>query len=435
MNQANTISILNGRVIDPANGLDAILDLHIQDGKIAAIGTAPAGFVAATTISATNQIVCPGLIDLAVRLREPGQEFKATIASETKAAATAGITTLCCLPDTQPVIDTPAVVELIRQRAESSAKARVLPIAALTRGLSGEILSEMAALRDAGCVAVSNIDFPLKSALIERRALEYATTFGLTCILQPIEYSLKNKGCVHEGRISAKLGLPGIPEAAETVALARSLILAAQVGARVHFHALSSAAGIHLFERNQHQNPALTADVAIHNLHLTEDHVESFNSNCHVIPPLRSYADREALRHAVANGKISAICSDHQPHEPDAKTNPFPATAPGISGLETLLALTLRLVDEGVMNLSAALEQLTYGPARSLGLPFLGRLDVGNPADVCIFDPNLTWQVDRTQFVSHGRNTPFHTWNVRGRVNCTLLDGRVVFQRLPIVTF
>lgn len=429
MNLIPSISIVNGHIIDPANDLNAVLDLHLQNGKIAAIGPAPAGFTPAITIQAANQIVCPGLIDLAVRLREPGQEYKATIATETAAAVASGITTLCAMPDTNPVTDTPAVVELIRQRAESSAKARVLPIAALTRGLGGDILSDMAALRDAGCVAISNIDRPLKNALLERRALEYAATFGLICIVQPIDNSLKNQGCVHEGRISAKLGLPGIPEAAETVALTKILILAAHAGAQVHFHALSSAAGISLFSRSQYQNSTLTADVAIHNLHLTEDDVENFNTNCHVMPPLRSHADREALRRAVADGKIIAICSDHQPHEPDAKTNPFPATAPGISGLDTLLPLTLRLVDEKIMNLNAAIERLTWGPARCLGLPFLGCFNIGNPADVCIFDPNSTWEINTKQFLSHGHNTPFHGWSVRGRVNWTLVDGRIVFTR------
>jgi len=428
MNTFNCVSIVGGRLIDPANNIDEIADVHIQGKRVVAIGKVPNGFVADTVITARDQIVCPGIIDLAVRLREPGQEFKATIASETAAAAAAGITTMCCLPDTQPVIDTPAVVELIRQRAEMSGKTKILPIGALTHGLDGAILSEMAALRDAGCVAVSNIDLPLKTALIERRALEYATTFGLTCILQPIESSLRNCGCVHEGRIAAKLGLLGISEAAETVALSRSLILALQTGARVHFHALSSAAGANLFSRSLHQNPLLSADVAIHNLHLTEEHVDGFNSECHVIPPLRTLADRDTLRQKVAEGKIAAICSDHQPHEPDAKTNPFPATAPGISGLETLLPLTLRLVDEGVMSLFTAIERITWGAARSLGLPLSGRLDVGSIADVCVFDPSITWQIDKHKLLSRGHNTPFDDWTVRGRVNYTLVEGNIVFR-------
>lgn len=430
MKAAPRISIRNGRFIDPANGIDEQLDVHIQDGKIAALGSAPTWFQPELVISAAGHIICPGLIDLAARLREPGQEFKATIASETTAAAASGITTLCCLPDTQPVIDTPAVAELIRQQAERTGKARVLPIGAMTRGFGGEYLSEMAALRDAGCVAVSNVAFPFKNTLIERHALEYAASFGLICILQPTDHALQDRGCVHEGHISARLGLPGIPEAAETVALARDLLLAMAVGARVHFHALSSAAGVTLFGRSHYQNSALSADVAIHHLHLTEDHVDGFDSNCHVLPPLRTHADREALRQAVATGRVVAICSDHQPHEPDAKINPFPATAPGISGLETLLPLTLKLVDEGILSLCSALECLTWGPARCLGLP-LGRLEEGDIADLCIFDPNTTWRVDAAKFLSRGHNTPFHGWDLKGQVNWTILEGRVTFQRYP----
>lgn len=428
MKTAPRISIRNGRFIDPANGIDEQLDVHIQDGRVAALGSAPTGFQPELIISAADQVVCPGLIDLAVRLREPGQEFKATIASETTAAAASGITTLCYLPDTQSAIDTPAVAELIRQQAERTGKARVLPVGAMTRGFDGEYLSEMAALHAAGCVAVSNVAAPFKSTLIELHALEYAASFGLICILQPTDYALQDRGCVHEGYISARLGLPGIPEAAETVALARDLLLAGQMDVRVHFHALSTAAGAVLFGQSHDQNKALSADVAIHQLHLTEEHVDGFDSNCHVLPPLRTHADREALRQAVANGRIAAICSDHQPHEPDAKTNPFPATAPGISGLETLLPLTLKLVHEGAFSLCVALERLTWGPARCLGMS-LGRLEEGAIADICIFDPEAPWQVDQTKFLSCGHNTPFNGWNLKGQVNWTLLAGRPTFQR------
>jgi dihydroorotase len=427
MNEAQRISICHGRLIDPANGVDGLFDLHIEEGRILAVGAAPAGFHADLIIPAGGMVVCPGLIDLAARLREPGSEHKATIASETAAAVAGGITTLCCPPDTQPIIDTPAVAELIRQRAEQADKARVLPMGAMTRRLAGDQLSDMVALREAGCIAISNADQPLKNTLVERRALEYAATFGLICLLQPIDHALQDGGCAHEGRIGTLLGLPGIPEAAETVALARDLVLAEQFGAQVHFHGLSSAAGAVLFGRSRYENPRISADVAIHHLHLTEDDLEGFDSNCHLIPPLRTSADREALRQAVADGRIEAICSDHQPHEPDAKRDPFPATEPGISGLETLLSLTLRLVEQGMLDLSTALERLTWGPARILGLP-LGRLEVGRAADLCIFDPAECWRVDSAAFLSRGHNTPFHGWELPGRVHWTLRDGRVVFQ-------
>ncbi len=422
------ISIYDGHLIDPANGIDAPFDVHIQDGHIVALGTAPANFQPTLSISAANQIVCPGFIDLAARLREPGQEFKATIASETIAAAASGITTLCCLPDTQLAIDTPAVAKLIRQQAERTGKTRVLPVGSMIRGSNGESLSDMAALHEAGCLAVSNVAFPFKNTLIERHALEYAASFGLTCILQPIDYALQDHGCVHEGHIGARLGLPSIPETAETVALARDLLLAEAIGSKIHIHALSTAKGAILFGRSRYQNTALSADVAIHQLHLTEDHVDGFDSNCHVLPPLRNVADREALRQAIAKGHITAICSDHQPHEPDAKTNPFPVTEPGISGLETLLPLTLKLVHEGILDLSTAIERLTWGPACCLGLS-LGRLEEGTIADVCIFDPNISWHVDKTKFLSRGQNTPFHGWDLKGQVNWTILEGYPTFQR------
>lgn len=428
MNRPLRISIRNGRLVDPANGIDEMLDLHLEDGYIKAVGSAPSGFRAEQTIAADGHVVCPGLIDLAARLREPGEEHKATIASETTAAAANGITTLCCPPDTDPVIDTPAVAELIRQRADHVGKSRVLPLGALTRGLAGEHLSEMAALRDAGCIAVSNAGRALKNTLVQRRALEYATTFGLTCMLQPMDHALMDHGCAHEGRVSTHLGLRGIPEAAETVAVARDLALAEQTGARLHFRGLSTATGVAMFSQAKSANANLSADVSIYQLHLTEDDVAGFDSNCHVIPPLRTSADRDALRMAVADDRIEAICSDHQPHDADAKTNPFPATEPGISGLDSLLPLALRLVDEEVMGLSSVLDRLTWGPARILGIP-QGRLEPGRRADICVFDPNASWQLESRAMLSRGHNTPFLGWGLKGRVNWTLLGGNVVFQR------
>lgn len=427
MNQASRISIRNGRLVDPANDIDQVLDLHLENGRIKAVGPAPSGFHPEVTLSAENMVVCPGLIDTAARLREPGLEQKATAASETLAAAAGGITTLCCPPDTRPVIDTPAVAELVQRQAERSAHARVLPVGAITQDLAGEHLSEMAALQDAGCIAVGNAGHPFKSTLVQRRAMEYATSFGLTCMLEPIDHALKDSGCAHEGRVSARLGLPGIPEAAETVAVARDMALAEQTGARLHFRGLSSGRSARHFGRARFDNPQISADVAIHHLHLIDEDIAGFDSNCHVIPPLRDAGDREALRRAVAAGVIEAICSDHQPHEADAKTDPFPSTEPGISGLDTLLSLTLKLVDEGLMDLSNALERLTAGPARILGLPH-GRLDAGRSADICIFDPEQRWIPAPDTLRSRGHNSPFLGWELRGRVVCTLLQGKIVHQ-------
>jgi dihydroorotase len=299
---------------------------------------------------------------------------------------------------------------------------------ALTRGLKGEQLSEMAALKKAGCHVMSNGAKPLHSTLVERRALEYATTFGLTCFLNPEDLSLRDQGCAHEGAVGCRLGLPGIPVAAETVAVARDLALLEQTRAIIHFRGLSTAAAVRMLRRAHKEQLRVTADVSAHQLHLTEMDLDGFNSNCHVEPPLRSLTDRDALRQALADGVISAVCSDHQPHEPDAKQAPFPATAPGISALETLLPLTLKLVSEGVMPMADALARLTIGPARILGLE-VGRLNVGNTADVCVFDPNRTWRLDPEKMLSQGHNTPFAGWEFSARVTCTLLAGRVVYRQ------
>ena len=422
-----SISIVNGRLIDPAHGIDDVLDLHIDGDVVVAVGDAPAEFAADEVIDARECVVCPGLVDLAASLREPGYEHKATLASEADAAARGGITTLLCTPDTNPVIDNSAVVELIHRIARRLGQARILTTGALTRELKGEQLAEMAALKDAGCVALSNASQPLASTLVERRALEYAATFGITVFLRPEDRHLRAGGCVHEGGISARLGLPAIPSAAESVAVARDLALAEHTQARVHFRSLSTQTATRMIREAQSSGLPVTADVAVHQLHLTEMDVDGFVAACHVSPPFRTLADRDALRQAVAEGTISAICSDHQPHEPDAKQRPFPETEPGISGLETLLGLTLRLVDEKVLDLPTALARVTSGPADILGLPY-GRLGVGSPADVCVFDPNRDWTLELEEMHSEGRNTPFAGWDFPARVTHTVFNGRVVYR-------
>lgn len=424
----NRLQITNGHLIDPANAIDAPLDLFIEDGMVCGIGTAPDGFAPEQVINAENQIICPGLVDLRARLREPGEGQKGTIASETAAAARGGITTLCCPPDTLPVIDTPVLAAQIRQRAEASAKARVLPVGALTRGLDGRRLSDMAALQEAGCVGVSNADIPLANALVERHALEYAATFGISVLLRAEDPALKARGCAHEGVISSRLGLPGIPSTAESVAVATTLALVESADCTVHLHTLSTTSAVRMVEQARQQRLPLTADVAAHQLHLTEMDIEEFNSHCHLSPPLRSLTDRNSLRDAVARGVIGAICSDHQPHEAAAKNAPFGASATGLSGLETLLPLTLKLVDEGVMTLTDAIARLTCGPAGILGLPY-GRLEPGRSADLCIFDPEQHWQLTAATMASAGHNTPFLGWEFIGQVTYTLLEGRIVYKR------
>jgi len=426
-NRKGNILISGGRVIDPANRVDSVQDVYISDGKVIAFDNAPQGFKADIEIDARHRIVCPGLIDICARLREPGQEQKTTIAAESRAAAGAGITTLCCPPDTQPVIDTPAVTEFIRLRAEAAGNARLVALGALTRSLQGEQLSEMAALRRAGCVGVSNALKPLLNPLIQRRALEYAATFDLTVFLYPNDHWLANGGCAHEGRVATRLGLPGIPEAAETAAVARDLALIEQTGVRAHFCRLTTGRAAKMIARAQYDGAPVTADVAIPYLYLTEVDISDFDSLCHLLPPLRTVEDRQQLRVALQQqGIFSAICSDHQPHEPDAKLGPFPATEPGISGLETLLPLSLRLAEEQSLELMDILYYLTTGPARVLGLPY-GTLSIDAVADICIFDPSATWQLDSSTIRSNGFNTPFIGWEMKGRVTHTLLAGNVVY--------
>jgi len=418
--------IRGGRLIDPANGIDGTHDVFIADERIVAIDRAPDGFAADQEIDARRYVVCPGLVDLCARLREPGQEHRANVASETQAAAAGGITTLLCPPDTDPVIDEPAVVESIRRRAAAAACARVLPLGALTRGLNGEKLAEMAALKAAGCIAVSNAARPIINTQVLRRGLEYAATFDLTVFLTPADPWLYAGGCAHGGPMATRLGLPGIPVAAETSQLARDLALIEDIGVRVHFGRLSSARAVAMIAQAQAQGLPVTADTSAHHAHLTDQDLEGFDSFCHVLPPLRSQADCDGLRAGLASGTLTALCSDHQPHDPDAKENPFGDTQPGVSGLETLLALGLRLVEAGSLPLPALIERLTSGPARIVGLD-AGHLSIGALADVCIFDPERAWLLDIRQLRSHGHNSPFLGWTLRGRVTHTLLAGRIVY--------
>jgi dihydroorotase len=425
VNSTMNLRLKGGRVVDPANKVDDIMDVYIADGRIAALGAAPVGFGAARDIDASGCIVCPGLVDLCARVREPGQEHKATIATESVAAAAGGITTLCCPPDTNPVVETPADIELIRLRAEKIGKTRIVTLGALTQGLDGERLSEMAALKNAGCVGVSNALRPLANTLVQRRALEYAATFDLTVFLHPNDHWLSANGCAHEGQVATRLGLPGIPEAAETAAVARDLTLIEQTGIRAHFCHLTTARAVHMVARAQFDGLPVTADVGLPYLFLTEVDISDFDSRCHVIPPLRTMQDRLNLREALKRGTLSVICSDHQPHEADAKLRSFPSTEPGISGLDTLLPMSLRLVEEHVIELDELIHRLTAGPAGILGLPF-GTLSVGASADVCIFDPDLVWQLNSDTMRSNGHNTPFMGWEMKGRVIHTLLAGNLV---------
>lgn len=422
------IHIKNGHIIDSDNGVDKVADLFIQADKIASLGKAPSGFQIDITIDAANKIVCPGLIDMRARLREPGFEYKGTIVSETNAAAHGGITTLCMPPDTDPVIDTPAVVELIRHRVNEAGNCKVINLGALTVDIKGEQLSEINRLKQAGCAGVTNANVYIENNQIMRHAMEYVASLDMTLYLHPEDRSLSEGGCAHEGEVSTRLGLSGIPVCAETIAVSRDLMLIEQTGVRAHFCQLSSERAVKMVSRAQHDGLAVTADVAAHYLHLTEMDIGYFDSRCHVSPPLRSQQDLIGLREGITSGVISAICSDHQPHDIDAKIAPFAQTEPGISAIETLLPLSLRLVESNAMPIPDLLAKITCGPAKILGID-AGTLSVGSQADVCIFDPDAYWSISEETMVSHGKNTPFTGWELKGQVTHTILDGEIVYQR------
>ncbi len=420
------IEIKEGRVIDPVNNIDKIGALYISDGKIAAVFDKPQGFEADEIIDVKNAIVCPGFIDLSARLREPGQTQKATFRSETKAAASAGITSLCLPPDTAPVIDTPAVTKLIKDKAEAVGYSQIYPIGALTQGLDGKRLSAMLALKSAGCIAVSNANAPLKNLVILRRAMEYAAGHQLTLFYRPDEPSLSQQGCAHEGVFATHYGLPAIPEAAESIAVAQCLELAELTECRIHFSQISSRRAIIKIQQAQKYGLDVTADVAIHQLLLSEQDIEPFNSAYHVIPPFRAKEDKKYLQESLATGIVKAICSDHQPHDLDAKLGAFSETESGVSALETLLPLTLKLVEANVLSLSDALACLTLKPAEILGIN-AGTLTQGMPADICVFNPDELWQVNDKNWLSAGKNTPFWGQTLKGRVTHTFQKGQLIY--------
>ncbi|WP_421683340.1 dihydroorotase [Stutzerimonas urumqiensis] len=422
----NPIEILGARVVDPVSGRDETTNLYIVDGRIDAIGTPSPGFTAAQTIDAQGLVLSPGLVDLSVALREPGYSRKGSIESETRAAAAGGVTSLCCPPLTRPVLDTPAVAELVLDRAQACGHARVFPIGALTRDLAGEQLAELVALRDAGCVAFGNGLTRLSSNRTLRRALEYAATFDLTIVFHSQDADLAEGGLAHEGAAASFLGLAGIPETAETVALARNLLLVEQAGVRAHFSQLTSARGAQMIAEAQARGLPVTADVAMYQLILTDEALHGFSSLYHVQPPLRTAADRDGLREAVKTGVISAIASHHQPHELDAKQAPFGETEPGISSVEILLPLALTLVQDGLLDLPTALARLTSGPARALSLS-AGQLRVGAPADLVLFDPARSTVAGET-WHSKGRNCPFLGHCLPGQVRQTFVGGRTTFS-------
>ncbi len=422
------IVIENGRLFDPVNKLDARQDLFIANGKIVSIKKKPDGFKSDLTINAKEKLVLPGIVDLCARLREPGETHKGTFQSELNAANSSGITSVCCPPDTKPAIDTTAVVELIHQRARDTRRANIYPLGALTQGLQGEHLAEMYTLQQAGCVGVSNALMPIDNTEVLRRAFEYAQSCDLTVFIFSEDNALKNNGVVHEGPLSTRLGLPAIPETAETIALSKALLLIEQTGVRAHFCRLSSARSVKMIKDAQKQGLPVSADAAICNLHLTEMDIVDYNSDCHLQPPLRNERDRKGLINGLAKGIISAVCSDHQPHDTDAKAAPFSLTEPGASTIEHLLPLMLHLVNRKELTLETAITSLTAGPAKILGID-RGTLGVDKVADICIVDTEKSINIEKNNLLSAGKNSPFKNWELQGQVTHTLFNGEVVFSQ------
>jgi dihydroorotase len=422
-----SLLIRNARVLNPATGLDGLRNILLDNGRISALAEASADFRTDVEIDATGLWVFPGGVDLSAWLREPGLDHKATLRSETLAAAASGLTTLCYQPEPGANFDSAAQVKLIDEISRRAGYANVAVLGNLTQGMKGEQLSNMGSLKRAGCVAVTNGWQPFHSLQTLRRAMEYAATHELTVFVYPLEHALAAGGYMHEGEVSTRVGIPAIPSAAETVAVAQTLALASHTGAKVHFCRLSARLSVKLIRQAKESGLDITADVAAHQLFLTEMDVSDFNPLCHVMPPLRSARDQDALREGLADGTIDAICSDHQPHELDAKLAPFQQTAPGISGLETLLPLTLRLVEDGVLDLQAALRKITSNPAKIIGSD-AGQISVGAPADLVLFDPDALWDLDISTMRSAGKNTPFAGWNFNGAVKHTLLAGKMVFS-------
>ncbi|MDX1914697.1 MAG: dihydroorotase [Methylophilus sp.] len=423
------ILIKNGRMIDPANQRDAIQDIYITEGKIAGIAQAPAGFSANQTIDASGLIVAPGLVDLSTRLREPGLEYKATLTSELQAAVAGGVTSVACLPDTEPTLDEPGLVEMLKYRAKTLNLAHVYPLGALTTQLQGKTLTEMYELTQAGCVGFTQADQPIIDTQVLWRAFEYATTFGYTLFLRAEDPFLAKDGVAHDGEVASRLGLKGIPSAAESLALATILRIASETNAKLHICRLSTAEGVTLVRNAKKQGIRVTADVSIQHLHLTELDIGYFNTFAHLRPPLRTQRDLEALCEGVKDGTIDAICSDHTPVDDDDKILPFAESEIGATGLELLLPLSLKWADAYQIPLSTVIQRISTSPANIMGIP-AGRLSIGDAADIVIFDSKTFTKIEANKLKSMGKNTPFLNLELPGQVEYTFVEGQARFSRL-----
>jgi dihydroorotase len=431
------VLIKNGRVVDPASGRDEVADVVVAAGRIVSIGRVPADFDSERTIDAAGCVVGPGLVDLAARLREPGHEHEGMLESELNAAAAGGVTSLVCPPDTDPTLDEPGLVDMLKFRARKLSLCRLFPLGALTRGLQGEVLTEMAELTESGCIGFSQAEVPIQDTLVLWRALQYASTYEYAVWLRPQDGYL-GKGVAASGAVATRLGLSGVPAAAETIALHTIFELMRITGARVHLCRLSSAAGVAMVRAAKAEGLKVTADISINSLHLTDVDIGFFNPAMRLSPPLRQGKDRDALRAGLVDGTIDALVSDHTPVDANAKTLPFGEAEPGATGLELLLSLALKWGAEAKLDLPATLARVTSKPVAVLGEALgslassAGRLVEGGVADICVFDPATTWSVRPAELQSQGKHTPFDFAStgmaLPGRVRATLVAGTVAYQ-------
>jgi dihydroorotase len=426
---AMNLLIKGGRVINSSAQTQEISDVAVRDGKVVSIGKVPSGFVPDLEVDASACVVCPGLVDLSARLREPGYEHEGMLASELAAAVAGGVTSVVCPPDTDPVLDETGLVEMLRYRSERLGLARVFPLGALTKNLHGEELTEMLQLGTAGCVGFSQAEVPLLNTQVLLRALQYASTFGFSVWLRPQDFYL-GQGVAASGPLATRMGLSGVPVAAETIALHTIFELVRATGGRVHLCRISSAAGVALVRNAKAQGLPLTCDVSINSLHLTDVDIGYFDSRMRLNPPLRQQRDRDALRAGLADGTIDAVVSDHTPVAADAKVLPFSESEPGATGLELLLSLTLKWAHELNIPLEKALGTVTFRAAKVLGSAAgsAGQLAVGAVADLCVFDPAGHWVLDPAKLKSQGKHTPFSAMELPGVVRATVVGGRLVYQ-------
>jgi dihydroorotase len=423
-----SLLISGGLIVDPSQNLEEIRDLLIEEGKITALeppGTIPQE--GREVIDARGLVVAPGLIDMHVHLREPGEEYKETIETGTAAAARGGFTGVACMPNTKPVNDSSSVTRFILDQAHKFGRARVYPVGAISQGSRGETLSEYGELKATGCVAVSDDGQPVMNSLLMRRALEYAKTFDLLVISHAEDLDLRSEGVMHEGKVSVRLGLTGMPAAAEEIMVYRDIRLARLTGARLHLAHVSTAGAVAIIREAKLSEIGITAETAPHYFSLTDDAVLGFDTNAKVNPPLRSEWDRMAILEGLADGTLDAIACDHAPHSVLEKDVEFAEAAFGLIGLETSLGLSLKLVHEGVLTLGQLIAKMSTHPARILRIPG-GTLAPGSPADLTLIDLNREWTVDANTFASKSRNCPFQGWNLKGKAVATIVGGKLVWE-------